>query len=133
MNKPLSLDRIDKLKLMDGQGDSLSIHDTMTEIYLHCPNGYARSAISSIHLEKQIGKEYFCTVRNWNTLSAVLKMFSQHETSLETVAEGVHDIAARGDELTSKSGTMKRKGEAAPLVIKKRRKLQAPLLSPKEE
>ena len=113
VNKSLTQERIQKLNAIDGRGDSLSVHDeTFTEIYLHCPNGYARSSISSIHLEKNLGKEYFCTVRNWNTLSAVSKMISHLETITETVPSAD----------TSGTSRRKRGGDVAIFAGKRRKR-----------
>ena len=113
VNKSLTQESIAKLMNIDGRGDSLSVHDeTFTEIYLHCPNGYARSSISSIHLEKNLGKEYFCTVRNWNTLSAVSKMISHLETITETVPSAD----------TSGTSRRKRGGDVAIFAGKRRKR-----------
>jgi uncharacterized protein (DUF1697 family) len=41
-------------------------------VYLHCPNGYGRSMLTSTFIEKHLGVEV--TVRNWNTTTTLLEL-----------------------------------------------------------
>ncbi len=41
-----------------------------TEVYLYCPNGYGKSKLSNVFVEKKLGVE--ATTRNWKT---VLKLY----------------------------------------------------------
>lgn len=45
------------------------------EIYLFCPNGFARTKFSNTFFEKKLGVP--ATSRNWNTVIALLKMASE--------------------------------------------------------
>lgn len=46
-------------------GDSFSVRGS--EIYLHTPNGMARTKLTSAYLDATLGTT--CTVRNWNTVT----------------------------------------------------------------
>lgn len=46
-------------------GDSFSVRGS--EIYLHTPNGIARTRLTSAYLDATLGTT--CTVRNWNTVT----------------------------------------------------------------
>ena len=43
-----------------------------TEIYLHCPEGYGRSKLSNMAIEKVLGVR--ATTRNWNTVTKLCAM-----------------------------------------------------------
>jgi uncharacterized protein (DUF1697 family) len=43
-----------------------------SEIYLHCPKGYAKTAFSNAFFEKKLG--LVATSRSWRTVTALLKM-----------------------------------------------------------
>lgn len=54
-------------------GDDQWVHSG-SQVYLSCPNGYARSALSNNILEKML--EVRATTRNWNTVMALHEMTS---------------------------------------------------------
>jgi uncharacterized protein (DUF1697 family) len=45
-----------------------------SEIYLHCPGGYGKTAFSNAFFEKRLGLD--ATTRNWRTVTALLDMAS---------------------------------------------------------
>jgi uncharacterized protein (DUF1697 family) len=42
------------------------------EIYIHCPNGYGRTALSNTYFEKQL--KLSATTRNWRTVQTLLTL-----------------------------------------------------------
>ena len=46
------------------------------EIYLYCPNGYGRTKLSNVAIEKKLGVE--ATTRNWNSDNALLGSAQQN-------------------------------------------------------
>ena len=50
--------------------DSFAVHGS--EVYLHCPNGGARTRLSHAWFESQL--KVRCTIRNWNTVQRLLQM-----------------------------------------------------------
>lgn len=66
-----SLPRID---LLGGAPDRFRIIGR--EIYLHCPNGYGQTKLSNNAIEKALSVQ--ATTRNWNTVSTLAKMSSEH-------------------------------------------------------
>jgi len=70
--KPFADKPAEARKLM-ADSERMEFHDQV--IYLHCPNGYGRSKISTTFLEKKLG--VVATTRNWKT---VLKLFELTKT-----------------------------------------------------
>jgi uncharacterized protein (DUF1697 family) len=50
-------------------------HAAGTEIYLHCPDGYARTKLNNTAIEKLLATR--ATTRNWNTVTALYEMSRQ--------------------------------------------------------
>jgi uncharacterized protein (DUF1697 family) len=48
------------------------------EVYLHCPNGYARTRLSSTYLEKVLQRT--ATTRNWSTVTRLAAMARARDT-----------------------------------------------------
>ena len=46
------------------------------EIYLYCPNGYGRTKLSNVAIEKKLGLE--ATTRNWKSVNALLGLAQQN-------------------------------------------------------
>ena len=44
------------------------------EIYLHCPNGFARTGLTNAYFDSKLGTT--STVRNWKTVEALLELTS---------------------------------------------------------
>jgi len=58
------------LAAIDGRGDRY--HHLGRELYLHCPNGYARSKLNNNALEKAL--DVRATTRNWNTVNRLYEL-----------------------------------------------------------
>lgn len=50
-------------------------HTVRNEIYLHCPNGYGRTKLSNMMIEKTLSVG--ATTRNWRTSNTLLEMASR--------------------------------------------------------
>lgn len=56
-----------QLELVDTRGDALVV--SHEEVLLHCPNGYGRTKLNNVFLERQL--EVVATTRNWKTVEAL--------------------------------------------------------------
>ncbi len=59
-----SVEAIKNIQPYVAVSESLFVHGT--EIYLHCPEGYGRSKLSNVFLEKKM--DVVATTRNWKTV-----------------------------------------------------------------
>lgn len=63
---------IRRLEGVDTRGDGLVVG--RQEVLLHCPNGYGRTKLNNVFLERQL--EVVATTRNWKTVEALCEMVS---------------------------------------------------------
>lgn len=59
-----------QLECVDTRGDALVV--SQQEVLLHCPNGYGRTKLNNVFLERQL--EVIATTRNWKTVEALCGM-----------------------------------------------------------
>jgi len=72
---PLRFDRQDAKALLSKRKiESEELHVGDQELYLYLPDGIAGSKLSNALTEKKVGVNV--TVRNWNTVNALLDMAS---------------------------------------------------------
>jgi len=64
---------LEKLSALDAAPDRF--HSLITEIYLHCPDGYGRSKLSNNVLEKLLSLR--ATTRNWKTVNELYRMATE--------------------------------------------------------
>ena len=70
--EPAAVDALDHLR---SPGDRFSVDGA--EIYLHLPNGAARTTLTIDYFERQLG--VIATGRNWNTVSKLRAMMANRE------------------------------------------------------
>ena len=70
---PPSEAKLGSLGIPNDKGDEFIVGGQ--EIYIFCPNGYARTKFSNTFFEKKLGVP--ATSRNWNTVVALHKMASE--------------------------------------------------------
>lgn len=68
--EPPSAERLAKLDPARSPGDRFAV--VSGEIYLHLPNGVARTKLTNDYFDRALGT--VCTVRNWNTVEALARM-----------------------------------------------------------
>ena len=61
-----------RLENVDTRGDALVVRHQ--EVLLHCPNGYGRTKLNNVFLERQL--EVAATTRNWKTVEALRGMLA---------------------------------------------------------
>jgi uncharacterized protein (DUF1697 family) len=66
-------DSLKKLGTMKTGGDQFRLSGT--EVYLYCPNGYARTKLSNSAFERVLAVR--ATTRNWNTVNKLFEMASR--------------------------------------------------------
>lgn len=59
-----------QLERVDTRGDTLIV--SQQEVLLHCPNGYGRTKLNNVFLERQL--HVVATTRNWKTVEALCEM-----------------------------------------------------------
>lgn len=65
-----SADKLTEARKFAADSERMELHDQV--IYLHCPNGYGRSKLSTTFLEKKLG--VVATTRNWKTVSKLYEL-----------------------------------------------------------
>lgn len=68
---------VSQIQEINDESDSFVIAGR--EIYLYCPNGFARTKFSNEFFEKKLGVT--ATTRNWNTVNALLALASSEKVS----------------------------------------------------
>ncbi|OLD14089.1 MAG: hypothetical protein AUI50_00290 [Crenarchaeota archaeon 13_1_40CM_2_52_14] len=66
-------DAEEKIDALNAHPDQFGVSGR--EIYLYCPNGYGRSKVSNLALEKALSVG--ATTRNWNTLNTLARISSE--------------------------------------------------------
>jgi uncharacterized protein (DUF1697 family) len=61
---------VSKLDITPGTGEKFAI--VGSEVYLHCPNGYARTKLNNAAFEKKLST--VATTRNWKTINNLLSV-----------------------------------------------------------
>ena len=62
--------RVRELEAKDVEPDELSV--VGREVYLYCPNGYGRSRLTNVYLEKELGAA--ATTRSWKTVTKLTEL-----------------------------------------------------------
>lgn len=71
--RPPSEAKLGSLGIPNNKGDEFFVGSQ--EIYIFCPNGYARTKFSNTFFEKKL--EVPATTRNWNTVTTLYKMANE--------------------------------------------------------
>ena len=74
-----SKERVAKLDPDRSPGDTYALRGR--EIYLHCPNGLARTKLTNDYFDRALGTT--STVRNWNTVQRLLEMTQEGDDGRE--------------------------------------------------